>query len=58
MNRHELRKVNQSSKLRCVAIKLSSKKLKEVMNKLALDWDTINANRTTWNNRWTREIER
>ena len=25
---------------------------------IALDWDTINANRTAWNNRWTREIER
>jgi len=25
---------------------------------IAVDWDTINANRTNWNNRWTREIER
>jgi putative spermidine/putrescine transport system substrate-binding protein len=25
---------------------------------IALDWDTMNANRTAWNNRWTREIER
>jgi putative spermidine/putrescine transport system substrate-binding protein len=25
---------------------------------LSVDWDTINANRTAWNNRWTREIER
>ena len=25
---------------------------------LTVDWDTINANRTAWNNRWTREIER
>jgi len=25
---------------------------------LTVDWDTVNANRTAWNNRWTREIER
>jgi putative spermidine/putrescine transport system substrate-binding protein len=25
---------------------------------LTTDWDTVNANRTAWNNRWTREIER
>ena len=25
---------------------------------LTVDWETINANRTAWNNRWTREIER
>lgn len=25
---------------------------------IAIDWDTVNANRTAWNNRWTREIER
>ena len=25
---------------------------------LSVDWETINANRTAWNNRWTREIER
>lgn len=25
---------------------------------LTVDWDTVNANRTGWNNRWTREIER
>jgi len=25
---------------------------------LTVDWDTINANRTGWNNRWTRETER
>jgi putative spermidine/putrescine transport system substrate-binding protein len=25
---------------------------------IAVDWDTINANRTAWNNRWAREIER
>jgi putative spermidine/putrescine transport system substrate-binding protein len=25
---------------------------------ITVDWDTINANRTAWNNRWTREIER
>ena len=25
---------------------------------LTIDWDTVNANRTAWNNRWTREIER
>ena len=31
----------------------------EAVGKLiAVDWDTINANRTAWNNRWTREIER
>jgi putative spermidine/putrescine transport system substrate-binding protein len=25
---------------------------------LTTDWDTVNANRAAWNNRWTREIER
>ncbi len=25
---------------------------------LTVDWDTVNANRTAWNNRFTREIER
>jgi putative spermidine/putrescine transport system substrate-binding protein len=25
---------------------------------LTTDWDTVNANRTAWNNRFTREIER
>jgi putative spermidine/putrescine transport system substrate-binding protein len=25
---------------------------------LPVDWDTINKNRTAWNNRWAREIER
>jgi putative spermidine/putrescine transport system substrate-binding protein len=25
---------------------------------ITVDWDTVNANRTAWNNRWTREIER
>lgn len=25
---------------------------------LTTDWDTVNPNRTAWNNRWTREIER
>ena len=25
---------------------------------LTVDWETINANRTAWNNRWTREVER
>lgn len=25
---------------------------------ITIDWDTVNANRSAWNNRWTREIER
>lgn len=25
---------------------------------VAIDWDTVNANRAAWNNRWAREIER
>ena len=25
---------------------------------ITIDWETVNTNRTAWNNRWTREIER
>jgi len=30
----------------------------DVKKLIAVDWDTINANREEWNKRWTREIER
>jgi len=30
----------------------------DVKKLIAVDWDTINANRDEWNKRWTREIER
>jgi putative spermidine/putrescine transport system substrate-binding protein len=30
----------------------------DVKKLIAVDWDTINANREDWNKRWTREIER
>ena len=30
----------------------------DVKKLIAVDWETINANRDEWNKRWTREIER